>query len=100
MAPMIPIYMRGKTDIEWRDRSWRLLENEGQKEVDDFSSVGFLGGAAVAASREVGRQIVSGRWMRIIGGAAVGDVVGIAAYMVWRYGVHGGRWPEKATDSV
>jgi hypothetical protein len=96
MIPGLPMYMRGKTEIEWQDRSWRLLENPGQVEVDSWGSVGFVGGAVVAARREMGKQIVRGRWMRVAGGAAVGDLVGVVGYMVWRYGVNRGKWPKKA----
>ena len=56
MIPGLPAYMHSKTSIEWKDRTWRLLENEGQMEVDDFSSVGFIGGAVAAAMGEVFRQ--------------------------------------------
>ena len=48
MVVGLPIYMSGKTDIEWKDRSWRLLVNEGQKEVEDFGSVGFVVGVLAA----------------------------------------------------
>jgi hypothetical protein len=92
--PGIPLYMWGKTDIEWKDRSWRLLENQGQMEVDDWSSAGFVGGLAVAGWRELGRQATKGRLLRLTGGAAVGDLVGVAGYMVYRYGMHGGKWPD------
>ena len=95
MIPGLPTYMASKTDIEWKDRSWRLLENEGQKEVDDWSSVGFVGGAVTAARSEAFRQAKRGRWVKLVGGAAMGDLVGVMGYMVWRYGVHGGKWPQK-----
>lgn len=94
MIPGLPLYMRGKTDIEWKDRSWRLLENEGQKEVDDFASVGFIGGAIAALRSQAFRQVQQGRWIRLVGGAAVGELLGVTGYMVWRYGVHGGKWPQ------
>lgn len=91
----LPIYMYGKTDIEWKDRSWRLLENEGQKEVDDFGSVGFVGGGLAAlrspAVRVAGRVNV----VRLVGGATMGELLGVAGYMVWRYGVNGGKFPDK-----
>lgn len=95
MIPGLPSYMASKTDIEWKDRSWRLLENEGQKEVDDWSSVGFIAGTLAAARSEAFRQARSGRWVKLIGGGAVGDLLGVTGYMVWRYGVNGGKWPEK-----
>jgi hypothetical protein len=31
--------MRRSDEIKWKDRSWRLLENNGQKAVDDCSIV-------------------------------------------------------------
>ncbi|PYI02327.1 hypothetical protein BO78DRAFT_224780 [Aspergillus sclerotiicarbonarius CBS 121057] len=31
---LLPVQMWGKQIIEWQDRSWRLLENRGQVEVD------------------------------------------------------------------
>ena len=96
MIPVIPMYMSGKTDIEWKDRSWRLLENEGQKEVDDWSSVGFVGGALATARSEAFRQARSGKFVRLMGGGALGDLLGVMGYMVWRYGVHQGKWPQKS----
>jgi hypothetical protein len=33
MAVMLPYYMYGREVVEWQDRSWRLLANEGQVEV-------------------------------------------------------------------
>ena len=32
--------MYGREDIEWKDRSWRLLENKGQVEVDNWILLG------------------------------------------------------------
>ena len=58
-ALMIPaVYMRmyGREEIEWKDRSWRLLESESQKAVDDFSGIGTVVGALFGA-----RQIVSNK---------------------------------------
>lgn len=95
MIPMLPMYMWNKTEIEWQDRTWRLLENEGQKEVDDWSSVGFVGGALATARTEAFKQAKSGRWVKFAGGAAVGDLIGVTGYMIWRYGIHRGKWPEK-----
>ncbi|KAL9051497.1 MAG: hypothetical protein Q9162_005970 [Coniocarpon cinnabarinum] len=81
--------MNGREDIEWRDRSWRLLQNRGQVEVDDWSIIGAVAGAA-------GSSVIKGAaaippWKRLLGGAGLGNVAGVAAYMVWRYGVHGGN---------
>lgn len=98
MTVGLPIYMSGKTEIEWRDRTWRLLENQGQMEVDDWSGLGFLAGAAVAGRREARAQLAKGRGIRIAGGAGVGSLAGVLGYMGWRYGVHGGKWSETARD--
>ncbi|KAF2207715.1 hypothetical protein CERZMDRAFT_88373 [Cercospora zeae-maydis SCOH1-5] len=91
-ALMIPATigrMWGREDIEWRDRSWRLLENKGQKEVDDWSLVGTVVGAVGFGA---GRGSGMAKVMRVAGGAGVGSMVGVGGYMLWRYGVHGGKW--------
>lgn len=93
-------YMHNKTEIEWQDRvrpsspwldrrlkldpqqTWRLLENEGQKEVDDWSSVGFVGGAFAAARSPAVRQAGKLSLVRLAGGAAMGDLLGVVGYMV------------------
>ena len=41
--------MWNREEIEWKDRAWRLLENKGQVEVDDWGVGGMaLGGATLA----------------------------------------------------
>jgi len=82
----IPARMWGREDIEWRDRSWRLLENEGQVECDDWTYVGMLGGL-VAGGRK-------GGWKGVTGRVGFGSLAGMAGYMGWRYGVKGG-WKEE-----
>jgi len=48
-----PLRMWGQEEKQWRDRSWRLLENAGQVAVDDWS----VGGVAAAAEdRAVGLE--------------------------------------------
>ncbi len=96
MIPGLPMYMYGKTEIEWKDRSWRLLAHPGQKEVDDFSSAGLIGGALVGLRSSTVRQAGRLGFVRLMGAAAVGDLAGIAGYMIYRYGVHGGKWPDEA----
>ena len=54
MIPGLAIRMWGREEIEWRDRSWRLLENRGQMEVDDWSLAGTLAGG-LATSRKLAR---------------------------------------------
>jgi hypothetical protein len=87
--------MRDKEPIEWSDRSWRLLENKGQVEVDDWSCGGAIMGAAatVAARTNMG-------WRGLLGGAGLGSLVGVGGYMVWRHGVNGGTWEEDKSLSA
>jgi hypothetical protein len=66
--------MWGREEIEWKDRAWRLCENEGQKDVDDGSLVGVAvaltaGGLAKGGAMGLG-------WRGALGGAAVGSLVG------------------------
>ncbi|KAK7757215.1 hypothetical protein SLS62_000764 [Diatrype stigma] len=46
--------MYGREDIEWRDRAWRLLENRGQLETDDWTYPGMAAGLAAWAGQGVG----------------------------------------------
>lgn len=87
-------HMRAKEEIEWQDRAWRLLENQGQVECDWW----LLGGAAVgavAAPRLLGREAgdLVGRALRgknktintgsaVVGGAGLGGVAGMLGYYV------------------
>jgi len=77
--------MRGREEIEWQDRAWRLLENKGQVECDDWTYPGMALGLAVAASK--GKSL---GWRGLAGGAGLGGLVGMVGYMGWRYGVKRG----------
>ena len=88
----LALRMRGREDVEWRDRSWRLMENRGQLECDDWTYAGMGAGAALAAARRGGGQGV-GVVRRALGGVGLGSVVGMVGYMAWRYGVNGGEFP-------
>lgn len=44
MAITLAGMMYAKTEIEWQDRAWRLLENEGQRGVDEWSLGGWFWG--------------------------------------------------------
>lgn len=81
--------MRGREEIEWRDRSWRLLENEGQMECDDWTYTGMLAGGVAGATQ---RRALG--WRGVVGGVGLGSVVGMVGYMGWRYGVKGGKRAE------
>ncbi|KAF6803884.1 hypothetical protein CMUS01_14979 [Colletotrichum musicola] len=85
--------MQGREDIEWRDRAWRLLENAGQVETDDWTVGGTVAGlVGLRVWRQAG---AAARGVRVVAGAAgVGSVVGTVGYLAWRYGVHKGRFPE------
>jgi len=81
--------MRGREDIEWRDRAWRLLGNRGQVEVDGWSVGGMVGGGVAAGVWGRGRGLgVRG----VVGSVGMGGTVGVVGYLGWRYGVRGGRW--------
>ena len=93
--------MYGREEIEWKDRSWRLLENKGQVEVDSWMLSGAaIGAVAVGVSGRSGKlpMALNGRILSaVLGGAGLGMSAGTAGYMGWRYGVHGGKWPERKT---
>jgi len=80
--------MAGREDIEWADRSWRLLANKGQVEVDDFSLLAAAGGALA------GWRVLKGAavWRGLVGGAGLGSCVGVLGYMGWRHGWNRGVW--------
>ncbi|KAJ1329235.1 DUF1757 domain-containing protein [Microdochium nivale] len=97
--------MWGRESIEWKDRSWRLLESKGQLEVDDWTYAGIgVGLAAWAVSLRRGRippakatvPVIVGTGVQsaeALGIASLGSFVGMLGYMGWRYGVHGGKFP-------
>lgn len=78
--------MWGREEIEWQDRSWRLLENLGQMETDGWTYSSMAVGAAVGA-------VKVGGWKGAVGGAGLGSFAGMVGYMAWRYGVNGGKFP-------
>ncbi len=81
--------MWGREEIEWKDRSWRLLENERQMEVDDFSLVGtVLGVGALGVAVRRGK-VPSATWREASGSAGAGSLAGTMAYMLYRYGYLG-----------
>lgn len=94
--------------MEWKRRSWGLLGNRGQVEVDNFTLVGSLGGVLTAAVVGMGGLKGMGRlgslrslgWRGVVGAVGVGNVMGVVGYMGWRYGVKGGKWEEKETRKV
>ncbi|MCJ1315897.1 hypothetical protein MMC15_001217 [Xylographa vitiligo] len=99
MAVALPGRMWRREEIEWKDRSWRLLENKGQQEVDAWGAAGAGVGAVMGVW---GRRalVERGWWKGVVGGAGVGTMVGVVGYMVWRYGVQGGKWPDDETAKL
>lgn len=81
--------MWGREDIEWRDRSWRLMENEGQVECDDFTYAGMLAALGTAATKSVRGTGLLG----LVGAVGLGSTAGMLGYMGWRYGMHRGKFP-------
>ncbi|KAF7900409.1 uncharacterized protein EAF01_007711 [Botrytis porri] len=81
--------MYGRTDIEYQDRSWRLLESKGQMESDDWMYGGMIVGALW--------KFKSGSlvdWRVRVGSISAGSAMGALGYLGWRYGVKGGKWDE------
>ncbi|KAK1966120.1 hypothetical protein LY78DRAFT_657621 [Colletotrichum sublineola] len=86
--------MRGRDDIEWRDRAWRLMANQGQLATDDWTYGGAAVGLFAAAATPQMRAV--GGWRAVAGAAGLGSVAGTVGYLVWKYGVHGGKHAEYA----
>lgn len=80
--------MYGREEIEWKDRSWRLLGNRGQDECDVFMGSGMVLG--LLASVRKGTE-----WRVRVGSVGVGSAVGVLGYLGWRYGVKRGVWDEE-----
>ncbi|KAE8375741.1 hypothetical protein BDV26DRAFT_8386 [Aspergillus bertholletiae] len=107
MAAMLPYYLVKWEPIEWQDRSWRLLENPGQVEVDTWGFGGGVVGLAVllAMARRNGRifQLTGHEeastvallralgWRNACASAGMGSLMGVLGYLGWRYGIMGGK---------
>jgi hypothetical protein len=92
-----------KDHIEWQDRTWRLLENKGQMEVDNWIlEAGVLGGAAalIAARRSWLPPAVAGKtFAAVLGGVGLGAATGTAEYVIWRHGIQRGNFPERKNEN-
>lgn len=87
--------MRGREMIEWQDRSWRLLENRGQVETDSWTLAGTALGPVVWTAMGAGKGLTGRRFvMGIVGAGSLGGIGGTVGYLVWRYGIGGGKFPE------
>jgi hypothetical protein len=73
--------MRGREEIEWKDRSWRIIENNGEVRTD-WVTLGGAGAGAVAgliAARRGAVPMNVGR--AALGGAGIGMASGVP-YMI------------------
>lgn len=99
---MLTAMMRGKEDIEWKDRAWLLLDSEGQCEFDKWvvagGVIGGLGamtlgkgrtGASAAAAISKKPTIIVKPLEAIMGSICLGTASGAASCIAWRIGVHG-----------
>lgn len=66
--------MNDKTEIEWQDRSWRILQNQSQIKTDWAMLGGAMSGAIVGISR---RSVVQRPVWMIAGGASLGAAAGL-----------------------
>ncbi|KAL6406837.1 hypothetical protein AUP68_09645 [Ilyonectria robusta] len=76
-------YMRDREEIEWQDRSWRLLESETQRGIDDWTYVGMAAGPAmVLASKGTTLGLAA-----TLGASGLGANVGVMGYLAWKFGI-------------
>lgn len=69
--------MRGREEIEWQDRSWRLLENNGEVKTD-WESIAAAGGGAATGILAVRRGILPLKiGQAALGGAGIGSSSGV-----------------------
>ncbi|KZM18834.1 uncharacterized protein EKO05_0006618 [Ascochyta rabiei] len=82
--------MRGREEIEWQDRSWRLLENKGEVDTDWETMAATSAGAVagVVAARRGVLPVSLGN--AALGGAGVGLSSGVL-FMIGTYAA--GRKP-------
>jgi hypothetical protein len=68
--------MRGREEIEWQDRAWRILGNRGEVQTD-WATIGGIGAGAVAGVVGARRGVVPGGVGKaVLGGVGVGSSVG------------------------
>ena len=72
--------MKGREEIEWQDRAWRLQENRSQVDMDWWTIGGGIAGGAIATIRGARVGQAMSRWRAMAGGTAVGGVLGMVAY--------------------
>jgi hypothetical protein len=68
--------MRGREDIEWKDRAWRILENKGEVQTD-WVTLGGIGAGAFAGAAAARRgTIPASVGSAMLGGAGAGSATG------------------------
>ena len=70
--------MKNKEEIEWKDRSWRLLQNEKQLVLDKTIPCGIVGGIALGLLIKNPNLSMANC---IIGGAGIGSTAGFLTGM-------------------
>ncbi|KAF2434970.1 hypothetical protein EJ08DRAFT_385959 [Tothia fuscella] len=91
--------MWDKQDIEWQDRTWRLLENRGQIEVDRWIFEGeVIGGSGTLLAARMGRlpsALIGKTFTAVIGGIGIGAAASTTGYVLWRHAIWRGKFPER-----
>lgn len=88
--------MWSREEIEWQDRSWRLLEHRGQLKTNDWTYGGMAAGAAAAA----GVVRPGPPWVGVLGAVSIGSLVGVTARMGYRFGVKEGTFEQEEGKGV
>lgn len=105
MTIAVPLRMRGREEIEWKDRAYRLLENKGQLGTDDWT-YSAMAAALVPATLWAGKYAVKGSglvgagpvrvgsFLGTVGAVGIGSVVGMVGYMGYGSRAKGGKKDE------
>lgn len=75
------LLMRNKTLIEWQDRSWRLLANNGQNLTDKWSLGGMVIGGALGTV--VSRKFKISLPKAVAGSAGLGCLAGLTCMVIY-----------------
>ena len=75
---LVEFKMKNKEEIEWKDRSWRLLQNEKQLVLDKTIPCGIVGGIALGLLIKNPNLSMANC---IIGGAGIGSTAGFLTGM-------------------
>lgn len=93
--------MLGKEEIEWKDRAWRLCENQGQLGLDDstypWMGVGAASVAAMGWSKTGQSLLASSGWRGRVGLVGIGGLLGLGDYAV--RGALTGKTKDKPVDA-